>query len=130
MLLSDTQLRNILLASYSLLAVPFTVYKFFTVRANTYVSKSGHLVWDLLGKDNRNPIVYFIWLCFFFFRFVYDNKWIGFAFYAIALLISAINYVNDDSMWSMWCWVVNSIMIYYAFYLLLYLPFLEKSAIC
>jgi hypothetical protein len=130
MLLSDTQVRNILLASYSLLAVPFTVYKFLTVRAHADVSKSGHLIWNFFGKDSVNPIVHIIWLFFFLFRFVYENKWGGFAFCAITLLISAINYKNDNSMWSMWCWVVNSVMIYYAFYLLLYLPFLEKSAIC
>ena len=59
-------------------------------------------------------------------------KWlnVGMVFGFIVLVISFINYKNDNTAWSMWCWIVNSIMIYYAFYLLIYLPFLEKSNIC
>jgi hypothetical protein len=130
MMLSDTQLRNILLASYSLIAFPFTIYNLLTVHTHSDVSKSGHLIWNFFGKENRNPIIYFIWLCFFFFSFVYEKTWLGLIFGIFTLVVSAINYSNENSMWSMWCWVINSVMIYYAVYLLLYLPFLEKSAIC
>jgi hypothetical protein len=130
MLLTNIQLRNILLASYSLLAVPFTIYNLLMVHSYSDVSKSGHLIWNFFGKVSGNPIIYFIWLCFFFFSFLYEKMWPGLIFGIFTLVVSVINYKNDNSMWSMWCWVVNSVMIYYAFYLLLYLPFLEKSAIC
>ena len=64
------------------------------------------------------------------FSFVYEKKWFGFMFALITLFISFLNYRKDNTMWSMWCWSVNSMMIYYAIYLLIYLPFLEKNDIC
>ena len=64
------------------------------------------------------------------FSFVYEKKWFGLSFGLITLSITVFNYTKDHTMGSMWCWSVNSIMIYYAGYLLIYLPFLEKMNIC
>lgn len=128
-ILSNIQLRNTLLCLYLLLAIPYSIYKFST-RYNTHsvISKTGHLDWKFVGTT---PIMLLIWLFFFLFSIVYEKKWVGFIFAVITLLISFINYKNDATViGSMWCWIVNSIMIYYAFYLLICLPFLEKSKLC
>jgi len=127
MILSNIQLRNILLFLYLLLTIPFLIYKFSTQQVYVIISKSGHLQWKFFGG---NPIVWITWLFFFVFSLIYEKKWFGIIFAIVALIISYINYNNDHTVWSMWCWSVNSIMIYYAFYLLIYLPFLEKSNIC
>ena len=127
MILSNIQLRNKLLFSYLLLAIPFSIYKFSTKYVHSEISKRGHLRWNFLGA---NLIISLIWLFFFVFSFVYEKKWFGVIFGMVALIITYINYNNDHSEWSMWCWGVNSVMIYYAIYLLIYLPFLEKSSIC
>lgn len=127
MILSNIQLRNILLFLYLLLSIPFSIYKFSTKHVHSAISKSGHLKWNFF---ETNPIIFIIWFFFFVFSFIYEKKWFGITFAIIALIISFINYNNDHTMWSMWCWSVNSIMIYYAIYLLMYLPFLEKSNIC
>ena len=127
MLLQNIALRNLLLVSYLLVATPYSIYEFSTKHIHTVVSKLGHLKWAIF----QNPsIVWVGWLFFFLFSFVYRKNWSGLLFVFITLLISFLNYKNDQTMASMWCWSVNSVMIYYAVYLLIYLPFLEKQNIC
>jgi hypothetical protein len=127
MILTNVKLRNLLLSSYLVLAIPFTIYKFSTTYIHSVISESGHLRWQFFGATY---ITWITWLFFFLFSFVYEKKWVGLFLGSIALLITFINYSNDHSLGSMWCWSVNSIMIYYAFYLLIVLPFKEKLGIC
>jgi hypothetical protein len=127
MILSNIQLRNTLLILYLSLAIPYSIYKFSTKNIHSVISECGHLRWKFF---EITPVIWFVWFFFFTFSFIYEKKWFGLIFGIVALLITFINYKSDHTMWSMWCWSVNSIMIYYAFYLLLYLPFLEKSEIC
>jgi hypothetical protein len=87
------------------------------------VSKSGHL-----NSQTGDPSP--IWLFFFLFSLVYEKKWIGFSLGVCTWMLAYLNYKNDNSYPSMWCWFANSSMIYYAIYLLMYLPFLDKMAIC
>jgi len=127
MIITNIQLRNLLLISYLLLVIPFSIYKFSTNHIHSVVSEGGHLIWNFF---NIPPILWIVWLFFFLFSFFYEKKWFGIIFGLITLFIAVINYKNDNTMGSMWCWSVNSIMIYYAIYLLLYLPFLEKTKVC
>ena len=127
MILKNMQLRNLLLFSYLLLAFPYSIYKFLNNNIYSVIGESGHLRWKFF---NVKPIIFFVWLFFFLFSFVYEKKWFGFMFALITLFISFLIYGKDNTMWSMWCWSVNSMMIYYAIYLLIYLPFLEKNDIC
>lgn len=123
MILSNKQLRNKLLFLYLLLAIPYSIYKFSTKHIHSVISKREHLRWKFF---ETNPIIWIIWLFFFVFSFIYEKRWNGIIFAIIALIITIINYSNDHTVGSMWCWVVNSIMIYYVTYLLMYLPFLKK----
>ena len=127
MILQNLPLRNILILSYSILALPFSVYKLSTKHIHSVVSENGHLRWKFFEVP---PIIWVIWLFFFLFSFVYEKNWFGLIFGYFAFIITVINYKNRNAIGSMWCWSVNSVMIYYAFYLLIYLPFLEKSSIC
>jgi hypothetical protein len=127
MIISNIQLRDLLLFFYLLLAIPFSLYKFSTKNIYSVVSESGHLRWKFFELI---PVIWIIWLFFFLFSFVYEKKYFGIIFGLITLFISFINYKNDHTVGSMWCWSVNSLMIYYAIYLLLYLPFIEKKNIC
>jgi hypothetical protein len=126
MIITNEKLRNLLLFSYLLLVIPFSIYKLSTNHIHSVISKNGHLIWKFFDSPS---IISIVWLFFFLFSFIYEKKWIGFIFGLITLLIAFINYNNDHTIWSMWCWGVNSIMIYYAIYLLLYLPFVEKMNI-
>jgi len=127
MILSNIKIRNLLLLLYLLLVIPYSIDKFLNKNIHSVISESGHLRWKFFDTA---PIIWFCWLFFFLFSFIYEKKYIGIIFGLITLFITFINYKNDHTMWSMWCWSINSIMIYYAFYLLLILPFIEKMNIC
>jgi hypothetical protein len=127
MLLSNIKVRNLLLSSYLLLAVPYSIYKFSTNNIHSVITETGHLRWNFFEV---NLFTWIVWLFFFLFSFFYNKQWFGPIFGLITLFITFINYKNDHNIGSMWCWGVNSIMIYYAIYLLLYLPFAEKMDIC
>jgi hypothetical protein len=134
MLLSNVSLRNTLLIIYITTATPYFIYKMLTKTMHSTVSKKGHLNWgfsDLNGVFFGKTLFAFVcWLFFFLFSLFYERKWSGFFFGLILLITSYYNYTNDQTVGSMWCWIVNSIMIYYAVYLLLYLPFCEKKELC
>jgi|LauGreSuBDMM15SN_2_FD.fasta_scaffold142071_1 uncharacterized membrane protein HdeD (DUF308 family) len=127
MILTNNKIRDLLLIAYLSIAIPFSIYKFSNKHIQSEISECGHLKWNFFGTTS---IVWIVWLFFFLFSFVYEKKWFGLIFGCVALLIAFINYKNDHTAWSMWCWGVNSIMIYYAIYLLIYLPILEKANIC
>ena len=127
MMMTNVQLRNLLLISYLTPAIPYSIYKFSSKHIHSVVSDSGHLKWNFF---NASPIVWIFWLFFFLFSIVYEKLWVGLIFGVVTLLVAYLNYKNDNSIWSMWCWLANLIMIYYAIYLLIYLPFLDKRTIC
>lgn len=128
MILSNTYLRNSLLAAYLMIIIPSAIYKLSTKYIYSVIGKSGHLRWNFY--DLYPPLDLLVWLFFFLFSFFYEKKWVGIVFGISTLILSYANYYQYHTMGSMWCWSVNSAMIYFAFYLLIYLPFLEKSKIC
>jgi len=127
MMLTNVPLRNMLLTAYLVLSIPYFIYKFISQNMQTVVSKKGHLKWLFF---NQAPVIFIVWLFFFLFSLVYERKWSGFLFGFLSLCVFYYNYANDHTMGSMWCWFVNSIMIYYAAYLLIYLPFCDKKGLC
>ena len=131
MMLSNAYLSNAMIMSYLLLAVPFSIYNFSTYHIHAVVNNTGNLVWKFYDI-NIIPhwCVWSVWLFFFLFRFVYDRRWDGLIFTLVTLLVVFLNYRDFGSIGSMWCWIANSVMIYLAFYLLIYLPFQEKSKLC
>ena len=123
MIVSNIPLRNLLLISYLSLAIAYSIYNFYTKDMYSVVSKKGHLNWLFVDITS---VAIIVWLFFFLFSLFYEQKYFEFLFGIIMLLVSYINYTTDNTVGSMWCWVVNSVMIYYAVYLLIYLPYLEK----
>ena len=124
MLLPNILLRNTLLIIYLLLFIPYFTYKFIGNNMKSRVSTKGHLEWLFF---DTNMLLFFGWLFFFLFSFFYRRDFGVIMFGIVLFCLSCYNYYKDKTIGSMWCWVVNSIMIYYAVYLLLYLPFCEKS---
>ena len=124
MMLPNISLRTNLIIAYLIFFVPYFTYKFITNNMLSRISNKGHLVWLFF---DTNPLLYFGWLFFFLFTFIYTQKIAGLLFGVILFFISGYNYYNDKTIGSMWCWIINLIMIYYAFYLLFYLPFDEKK---
>ncbi len=126
MLLSNIQLRNKLLMLYLFLSIPYSIYKISTIHLSSVISKNGHLRWNF---ENKAPVI-ISWMIFFLFSPFYEKIWFPLIFGISTLIISFINYQKEDTYTSMWCWLANFSMIYYAMYLLIYLPFLENKSIC
>ena len=132
MLLTKIWLRNTLLYIYVFLTVPILVYILTNANVHTVISEKGHLVWNFLAKplDAHYWITWIGWLFFFSFSLFYEKIWVAITCAFLLLVIVWYNYYMDKSSGSIWCWVVNSIMLFYAFYLLIVLPFYEKANIC
>lgn len=127
MLISDNTVKKMLLQSYLLFIVPLTIYKFDIQILNSSVSKLNHLRWNAMFSYNYfyDIIGFIIWLFFFLFPLFYERLTFALMFGLLTLMLVTYNYYKDDTIGSMWCWIVNTIMIYYAAYLLLYLPFFK-----
>jgi len=125
MIIQTIFIRNILLFIYLLLAIPFSIYQFSTQNIYTTVTKKGHLDWVFF--DN-SPLILLIWFSFLFFSLIYEKIWSLIIFAIITLIICFIKYKYKAG--SVWCWIINSLMIYYITYLLIFLPFIEKMQIC
>ena len=126
MLITNKSLQRSMLFIYLIGMIPFATYRFMTKNINSTVSKMGHLQWNHVLNNNKwDRIILIIWLLFFLFPLFYERQIFGFLFGLLTLLVIIYNYYKDDTIGSMWCWVVNSLMLYYAGYLLFYLPFFK-----
>lgn len=124
MILTNNKIRNSLLVIYLTIAVPFMIYRFLTKKIYSEVTTLNHLHWNMVFYDNRyEHVFFFIWLFFFLFPLFYQGYFYGFLFGLLTFIIITYKYYKDKSVGSMWCWIVNTVMLYYAAYLLLYLPF-------
>jgi len=124
--IDDNIAKRLLMISYLLIMVPFG---FFNYNKNMYstLSKNGHLKWNLINNDNTFSKIKFSWFFFFLFPLFYQKHNVGLMFGLLTLVVIYYNYMNDGSVESMWCWIVNTVMLYYAGYLLFYLPYFQKK---
>ncbi len=124
MLINNYTLRSNLLTSYLIFSIPFMIYRFMTKPIYTTITPLNHLEWNFILYKNSiiDNILLIMWFIFFLFPLFYSGKTMGGLFGVVTLLVIIYHYIKDGSIWSMWCWVVNTIMIYYAAYLLIYLP--------
>ena len=126
MLITNKSVQRTMLFVYLICVIPFATYKFMTKKINSTVSTMGHLQWNmLLDNKKKDRFLIIIWLFFFLFPLFYQRQFFGFLFGLITLLVITYNYYKDNTIGSMWGWVVNLIMLYYAAYLLFYLPFFK-----
>jgi len=125
MLITNNIVRTNILSLYLILSVPLLTYRLITKKINSTVSPLNHLKWNFIFYENSIIETLFSigWFIFFLFPLFYQGKTFGFLFGLLTFIIVLYNYYKDKTVNSMWCWIVNSIMLYYAGYLLLYLPF-------
>ena len=125
MIIKNIQIRNILL----LLLLLFLIWAFSIISFTLSFSDTddGHLSWFFF----KAPQLFFIiWFLFPMFSLFYEQKWTILFFLSVTIIIAMLSYKDRGTVGSFWCWAVNSIMIYYIIYLVLFLPFLEKKMIC
>jgi hypothetical protein len=114
-------MRMYVMLPYILFAILFFIHRYNLKRQTSSVTKLKHLSWGSFLNDE--PLMTVIWLCFFLLPILYAGSIFGFIFTVLILIISLYNYYNDQSVGSMWCWLANTAMFYYAAYILFYLPF-------
>ena len=125
MLITNNTVRTNILSLYLVLTIPLTIYRLFTKKINSTVSPLNHLKWNFILYENSiiEKIFFLVWFIFFLFPLFYEGKTLGLLFGLLTFIIILYNYYKDKTVGSMLCWVVNSLMLYYAGYFLLYLPF-------
>jgi len=120
LLLTDTILKILMIVAYSafVLGIFFTHKKVFKTS-----NQNGHLKWTWVPIQNY---MYFIWIFFLMFSFVVNQHYLA---VLVALILFAITFFNSETgtSGSLWCWTINFSMIFYAMYLLLYMPFKELN---
>ena len=124
MLIPSKTVSSNIITLYLLLTGPLTIYRLFTKKISTTISPLNHLSWDLVLYKNNilDSLLGVLWIMIFLFPLFYIGEFFGLLFGSLTLMVIVYNYYKDDSVGSMWCWIVNSIMLYYASYLLLWLP--------
>lgn len=127
MLIPSKTVSSNIIKLYLIITVPLIIYRLLTKKISTTISPLNHLSWDLvLYKNSILDIFLGVgWIMFFLFPLFYIGELFAFLFGILTLMIIVYNSYKDGSVGSMWCWIVNSIMLYYAGYLLLWLPFFK-----
>jgi hypothetical protein len=128
MMLKNEILKTKLLVIYSIFASLLIGYKITNFDINSAISKNGHLKWNWAHFIKYESIIlHSLWLLFLIYAPIV-NKHYTIMFYVIILyIISMYSFYKDGSDGSLWCWLINTIMIYYAFKLVFWLPFNEHG---
>jgi hypothetical protein len=130
MTISNDKIKKILISSYLMIAVPYIGYSIYMYHNNIYstVGADGHLKWNIFDERlfSISSMMMGIWFLFFLFPLFYEKYILGLLFGMLTLLVMLYNYLKYYTVASMWCWIVNSIMLYYAGNLLFYLPFVKS----
>ena len=128
-LLKDIDLRNKMLSLYVIPAFSYFIYEFNNKEFLTVISKTGHLKWYWVDLSGNKQILLIAWLFFLFFSIFYNKYYLALAYTVVLLIISLYSYQKDGSFGSLWCWSINSLMLFYAIKLLVILPY-KQHGLC
>ena len=128
LMLKDDFTRKAMLTAYTIPAFAYFIYKVNTQsNFNTTVTPTGHLRWNWLNQD-KNKLLGLIWFFFLYFSIFVEKQYYTAGIITLALLaVSYYSYNKEGSYGSLWCWSINSLMIYYAIKLLIVLPYKEHG---
>lgn len=127
LLLKDESLKYKLITLYSIVAFPNFIYHNYYNKITTEVSKLGHLKWNWQDTSGFNKVLYIFYFVILFFSFFVNKNYYGLTVVLFLLAITYYSFLQDGSEGSLWCWSINLFMIYFAFNLLIWLPFKEHG---
>lgn len=125
-MLENITLRNKLLLLYSIPALSYFAYRVTTQKFNTTVSKSGHLAWKW-GGPTDNVFTHLFYLFFLYYSLFVNKHYFAIFLTLTLFVISYYTYYKEGSAGSMWCWLINIVMLYYLLKILIYLPYQEHG---
>lgn len=120
----NDNLRKKLLKVYIFLSCFYALFFYSNYNIHTEITKGKHLNWRITPYNKIFALFLgVIWLFFFLYSFYHNKYWLGLIFGLVTFGLSTYNYFEDKSISSNWCWIVNTIMLFYAYKLLFYLPY-------
>ena len=123
LLLNNIPLRNKLLLAYSIPAFIFAIYNIFSTNIHTVLSPSEHLSWKWTGYKHKFLIIPF-YLFFLFFSLIY-NKYYSSLLILLLYFVFIYYFGKDGSYGSIWCFSVNSTVLYFLLQVLVVMPYYE-----
>lgn len=130
--ITQTYLRNIVIVCYIIFWLLYGAFKTINgpINVSTSVAKNGHLCWDWAKNDSK--MVLFIYLLFYsFYYFANKNQNKNILILPLLIIIASFyDYNKYGTFGSYWCWLGNSFVLYYLFYVLFYLQFNENKNLC
>jgi hypothetical protein len=123
LLLNNIPLRNKLLLAYAIPAFSFAIYNIFSTKIHTALSPSGHLSWKWTGYKHKLLTIPF-YLFFLFFSLVY-NKYYNSLLILLLFFVFIYYFGKDGSYGSIWCFSVNSTVLYFLLQVLIVMPYYE-----
>lgn len=127
MMLKNYSLRINMLIAYCIPFFSYFIYKISSKNFTTVVAKNGHLKWDWADFDGSKNILLIFWLFFLFFSLFINKFYFGLIYTIVLLILSFYSYNSYGTFGSLWCWAINSIILYYAIKLLVLMPFNEHG---
>jgi len=130
MMLKNISLRINMLMAYCIPFFSYFIYKISSKDFKTVVAKNGHLKWEWADFDGSKNILLIFWLFFLFFGLFINELYLGSSYAIVLLILSLYSYNSSGTFGSLWCWSINSLMLYYAIKILILMPFNEYGGIC
>ena len=106
-MLTMTNYKMISIIAYCIIWLLYHIYDNWELNLQMYPGKDGHLVWKWL-EGNRGLWIYFIFLLTPVF-FIVSKEMI--ALILLTLFASLYGYYKTNTWGSMWCWLVNGLVI-------------------
>jgi hypothetical protein len=132
MIIENTNIRYLLLLSYSLYIFLYSLYKeyFSPINFETTIGKNGHLSWNWMNYKGYENICLFIYLSFYIYALVLTKNILIIYLGCITLFISLFYYYKYNTFSSMWCWIASTFLLYFIINILLIQPFYEYNGLC
>lgn len=72
---------------------------------------NGHLVWNWIQKDTQTRITLFFYFLFLFVPIILSQEFLLLGISLATLFLSLFSYYQANTWGSMWCWIVNYIVV-------------------
>lgn len=109
--LSDTATRNGLLLAYGALSAIGKTFEDPSIDFSMTRAPNGHLTWNWMKKSPFTYLALGVYMLFLFTP-IFLNRNVGLAVLALlTLALSLYSYWKSNTWGSMWCWIVNGIVL-------------------
>lgn len=114
-MLNNTSLRNKLISIYSIPTIIYILYQLKINHVHTTISKLGHLKWNWTYNSSKlySFLIYLFYLFFLYISLFINKHYYGIIISLPLFIIMYYFYYKDGSAGSLWCFSVNTVIVYY-----------------